>query len=59
MTGCSWDVAGRLSQTSETTLRRRRDEWIAAGVFAELVEEAIDAYDRIRRYPHLCVSGVA
>lgn len=47
VTGCSWDVAGRLSETSETTLRRRRDEWIAAGVFAELVEEAIDAYDRI------------
>lgn len=47
VTGCSWDVAGRLSRTSESTLRRRRDEWIAAGVFARLVEEALAGYDRI------------
>lgn len=47
VTGCSWDVAGRLSRTSESTLRRRRDEWIAAGVFGRLVEEAIAGYDRI------------
>jgi transposase len=47
VTGCSWDVAGRLSRTSETTLRRRRDEWLAAGVFSALVEEALAAYDRI------------
>ena len=32
---------------SDTTLRARRDEWIAAGVFDALVEEAIAAYDRI------------
>jgi transposase len=47
VTGCSWDVAGRLGKGGETTLRNRRDEWIAAGVFDALVEEAIGAYDRI------------
>ena len=32
VTGCSWDVAGRLGKGSETTLRRRRDEWWQARV---------------------------
>lgn len=45
--GCSWDVAGRLANVGETTLRRRRDEWVAAGVFDRLVDEALHAYDRI------------
>ncbi len=47
VTGCSWDVAGRLGKASETTLRRRRDEWLDAGVFEALVEEALRGYDRI------------
>ena len=47
VTGCSWDVAGRLGKGSETTLRRRRDEWIEAGVFDAVVEEALTGYDRI------------
>jgi transposase len=47
VTGCSWDVAGRLGKGSETTLRRRRDQWVAAGVFAHLVEEAICAFDKV------------
>lgn len=47
VTGCSWDVAGRLGKGSETTLRNRRDEWVEAGVFDRLVEEAIVGYDRI------------
>ena len=47
VTGCSWDVVGRLGKGSETTLRRRRDEWIGAGVFDALVEEAIAGYDKI------------
>ena len=47
VTGCSWDVAGRISGAGETTLRRRRTEWIAAGVFEELRVEATAAYDRI------------
>jgi transposase len=47
VTGCSWDVAGRLGKGGETTLRRRRDEWLAAGVFERLCEEALAAYDRV------------
>jgi transposase len=46
VTGCSWDVAGRISGAGETTLRRR-DEWIAAGVFSALRDEALAGYDRI------------
>jgi hypothetical protein len=42
-----WDVAGTLGNGSESTLRRRRDEWLAAGVFATLLAEAIAAYDRV------------
>jgi transposase len=47
VTGCSWDVAGRLGKGGETTLRRRRDEWVAVGAFQHLVEEAIAAFDKV------------
>lgn len=47
VTGCSWDVAARLCKASETTLRDRRTEWLVAGVFDKLVEQAIAGYDRI------------
>ena len=47
VTGCSWDVAGRISGAGETTLRRRRNEWTAAGVFEQLRTEATAGYDRI------------
>lgn len=47
VTGCSWDVAGRLGKGGETTLRRRRDEWVTAGVFDSLTNEALAAYDRM------------
>lgn len=47
VTGCSWDVAGRLGKGGETTLRRRRDEWVAIGAFSHLVEEAIHAFDKV------------
>jgi len=47
VTGCSWDVAARLSTAGETTLRNRRTEWLNAGVFDKLVEEALAGYDRI------------
>ncbi len=47
VTGCSFEVAGRLTGTSETTLRRRRDEWVEAGVFDKLFDEALRAYDRV------------
>lgn len=34
-------------EVSDTTLRARRDEWIAAGIFDHIVKEATAAYDRI------------
>jgi transposase len=47
--GCSWvDIEVLLGRVvSDTTLRTRRDEWIAAGVFERLADEAVAAYDRI------------
>ncbi len=47
--GCSWvSVEAILQrQVSDTTLRARRDEWIAAGVFDQLRDHALHAYDRI------------
>ncbi len=49
VTGCSWVDAERLcnNEVSDTTTRARRDEWIAAGVFDGLFDEALAAYDRI------------
>jgi transposase len=49
VTGCAWTDAERLvgRRVSDTTIRARRDEWIAAGVFDALSAEAIAAYDRI------------
>jgi transposase len=53
VTGCSWDVAARLVGVGETTLRRRRSEWLHAGVFHRLAELALSAYDRmIGLQPH-------
>jgi transposase len=48
-TGCSWEDAERLTgnKVSDTTARARRDEWIAAGVFADLSEEALSGYDKV------------
>ena len=48
-TGSSWvDIEAILDhQVSDTTLRARRDEWIAAGVFEALEAEALAAFDRI------------
>jgi transposase len=48
-TGCAWVDAEVLldNRVSDTTLRARRDEWIASGVFDRLVDEALGAYDRI------------
>jgi transposase len=47
VTGCSWDVAGRLGMGGETTLRTRYNQWNADGVFDRVVEEALWGYDRI------------
>lgn len=35
------------STVSATTIRRRRDEWITAGIFAALEQICLEAYDRI------------
>ena len=49
VTGASWvDIEAILEhQVSDTTLRTRRDEWIAAGVFDRLEAEAMAAFDRV------------
>lgn len=49
VTGCSFEDAERLcgSRVSDTTVRARRDEWEAAGVFDAIAAEAIAAYDKI------------
>lgn len=49
VTGCSWEDAERLcgNKVSDTTVRDRRDLWIAAGVFDAIANEAIAAYDRV------------
>jgi len=49
VTGCSWEDAERLCgrKVSDTTARKRRDEWGTAGVFTAVASEAIAAYDKI------------
>lgn len=49
VTGCSWVTTEAILEraVSDTTLRSRRDEWIRAGVFEELRDHALEAYDRI------------
>ena len=49
VTGCSWVSVEAILEyrVSDTTLRTRRDEWIAAGVFDRLSDHAVAAYDRI------------
>jgi transposase len=47
VTGCSWVDAERLcgGTVSDTTLRARRDEWATAGVFDQLAEAVLAAYE--------------
>jgi transposase len=47
--GCSWETVEHVMGyvVSDTTVRSRRNEWIAAGVFDRLADEALAAYDRI------------
>ena len=49
VTGCSWVTVEALlgRSVSDTTLRSRREEWIAAGVSDELRDHAVEAYGRI------------
>jgi hypothetical protein len=44
--GCAYGKIADAS-CSATTLRRRRDEWIAAGVFAELERLTLECYDQV------------
>jgi transposase len=44
--GCSYRGIAD-SSWSATTIRDRRDKWIRLGVFAQLRQIALDAYDRI------------
>lgn len=44
--GAAYDKIGD-STCSATTIRRRRDEWIAAGIFERLEQLCLEAYDRI------------
>lgn len=47
VTGASWETVGRLVNVSESTLLRRRNEWQRAGVFTQIVELALSAYDQM------------
>jgi transposase len=49
VTGRSWEDAERLCDkvVSDTTARARRDEWVEAGVFEQVAEEALSGYDKI------------
>jgi len=49
VTGCSFEDAERLcgNKISDTTVRSRRDEWIAAGVFEQIADEALQAFDKV------------
>jgi transposase len=44
--GCAYERIADAT-CSERTLRRRRDEWITAGIMADLARIARDAYDRM------------
>lgn len=61
VTGCSWTTVEALLDyaVSDTTLRARRNEWITAGVFDTLVDQALTAYDRIigLNLDDICVDG--
>ncbi len=49
VTGCSWEDAERLcgNKVSDTTVRDRRDEWIVAGLYDAIANEAISGFDRV------------
>jgi hypothetical protein len=52
ITGASWQTIEFLldRQVSDTTLRARRDEWIQAGIFSQLIAHAMNAYQRVIGY---------
>jgi len=49
VTGCSWEDAERLcgNKVSDTTVRSRRDEWVAAGIYDQFVNEALAGFDKV------------
>jgi transposase len=47
VTGCSWSTAGRLGKGGATTLRSRRDQWLQAGAFDAVSDEALCGYGEI------------
>ncbi|MFV1972009.1 MAG: IS5 family transposase [Acidimicrobiia bacterium] len=49
VTGCSWVTVEAILErkVSDTTLRSRRNEWVTAGVFDVVRDEAVAAYDRV------------
>ena len=49
VTGCSFEDAERLcgNKVSDTTVRSRRDEWVAAGIYDQLANEALLAFDKV------------
>jgi transposase len=56
--GCAYErIADQ--RCSATTLRRRRDEWIASGVMEQLQQIVLDAYDRMigLDLSDVCVDG--
>jgi transposase len=54
--GCGYR---RIASCSATTLRRRRDEWISAGVAEQLHQLTLAAYDRLHGLEpeHLAIDG--
>ncbi|GAA2280048.1 IS5-like element ISCgl6 family transposase [Kitasatospora cystarginea] len=44
--GCSYEAIADTT-CSATTIRNRRDEWIALGVFVQLKRVALESYDRV------------
>jgi transposase len=49
VTGCSFEDAERLcgNKVSDTTVRSRRDEWVRAGIYEQLVNEALLGFDKV------------
>ena len=52
VTGASWETIEIMlnRQVSDTTLRARRDEWIEAGIFSQLIAHAMNAYQHVIGY---------
>lgn len=61
ITGAAWTTLEAMGgyAVSDTTLRARRDEWIAAGVFDEIARQALDGYQRLIgfRLEHVSIDG--